>query len=272
MPVEEEASQAEESPVAGLIQQQASDAAPELAEAEVVVPHAEGIVVVSRASPAAAAKKAAHEPSEDELFEEPETGLQEPQPEPVTPPRPTSAPAHSAMRTPPASAPPGTKTIASPNPSTTPRSAPRPKSALPKPSALLLPDPGCGLGSPTRSTSPTTKAHVPSYLRPTAAHKARTSTEDSSVLISPCSYLPPVTEEPRRSMRSRNLLARMASTLLVPTKAFVARVTGRNEDQKAKTGKPVDRTWLPVAVVLLHAAPLTHLESIGYRTGIRATS
>ncbi len=253
MPVEEEASQPEESPVAGLIQQQSTDAAPELVEEvteEVVLPHAEGIVVVSRASLAAATKKAAPEPSDEEPFEEPETDMQQQQPEPVTPPRPTSAPAHSALRTPPASAPPGTKTIASPNPSTTPRSAPRPKSALPRPSALQLPpssDPGCGLDSPTRSTSPTTKAHVPSYLRPTAAHKARTSTEDTSVLISPCSYLPPVTEEPRRSARSRNLLARMASTLLVPTKAFVARVTGRNEEQKAKTGEPVCNDSLPVA-------------------------
>ena len=74
---------------------------------------------------------------------------------------------------------------------------------------------------PRRGT-PDGKASTPSYLHPTAAHKARVSGESDSGMAgmyasSPGPLLPAVPEDPRRAARRRNLFARMASTLLAPT-------------------------------------------------------
>ncbi|KAG2481943.1 hypothetical protein HYH03_019097 [Edaphochlamys debaryana] len=178
---------------------------------------APGVVLVSRTSPAA--KKAA--------------------PGPPSPLRPASAPAPKAS---PASKP---SPVAKASP------AGRPKSAAARPSELVLPD---SLAPPAASTSPTSTSHsVPSYLRPTAAHKARTSKEVESMaaLASPGGALAPVPEEQsRRQQRRRNLFSRMASTLLAPTQAFVARVTGRSEDVKAKKDVPITKASLQLEAVM----------------------
>ncbi|GFR45842.1 hypothetical protein Agub_g7208, partial [Astrephomene gubernaculifera] len=71
-------------------------------------------------------------------------------------------------------------------------------------------------------------AAVPSYLRPTAAHKARSTKEADS----PKS--PSLAAVPEERQRRDNVFSRVASTLLAPTQAFVARVTGRGEDSKTK--------------------------------------
>eukprot|EP00198_Chlamydomonas_reinhardtii_P014241 XP_001703578.1 predicted protein [Chlamydomonas reinhardtii] len=116
----------------------------------------------------------------------------------------------------------------------------RPKSASAgKPSPLALPAESAG--------SP---AHVPSYLRPTAAHKLRTSMAESP--LSP-SALAPVPEDPateRQNRRRKNLFARMASTLLAPTQAFVARVTGRKEEERIKKDVPITKASLQLDAVM----------------------
>ncbi|KAG2425232.1 hypothetical protein HXX76_013817 [Chlamydomonas incerta] len=148
---------------------------------------------------------------------------------PASPARPMSAPVAKS----PATTPKAVVAKASP--------ASRPKSAsASKPSPLAVPSESAG-------SSPT---HVPSYLRPTAAHKLRTSTAESP--LSPTA-LAPVPEDPaaeRQNRRRKNLFARMASTLLAPTQAFVARVTGRKEEERTKKDVPITKASLQLDAVL----------------------
>lgn len=74
----------------------------------------------------------------------------------------------------------------------------------------------------------------PSYLKPTAAHKARISKD---VEVNASVNLTSVPENTLQQRKRRTLFSRMASTLLVPTQAFVMRVTGRSEEVKAKRGE-----------------------------------
>ncbi|KXZ43065.1 hypothetical protein GPECTOR_105g97 [Gonium pectorale] len=143
----------------------------------------------------------------------------------------------------------GASTPRPPKPSPSPSGAARPKSAIPKPAQLSLTPEHSSPAvlaatslapSPAPSSTSSAKS-TPHYLRPTAAHRARTTKEDSP------GPLPSVPEEQQHGRagqdlrRSRSLFDRMASTLLAPTQAFVARVTGRSEEMKAKKQSPVTK-------------------------------
>lgn len=85
--------------------------------------------------------------------------------------------------------------------------------------------------------------HVPSYLRPTAAHSARTaavqqglSGEASATSLAATTMLPQASLAGEKK-KKRGLFARLGSTLMAPTAAFVARMTGK-ADPTLKGGAP----------------------------------
>lgn len=72
---------------------------------------------------------------------------------------------------------------------------------------------------------------VPSYLRPTAAHMARASRNGPLESHAEESDMKKSINGSGKK-KGGNVFSRIGSTLLAPTAAFVARVTGRNDPSK----------------------------------------
>ncbi|GLI66600.1 hypothetical protein VaNZ11_010521, partial [Volvox africanus] len=155
-----------------------------------------------------------------------------------------------------------TKTVEIPVAATAPKPAAvsAPATETPKP-AVTKPDNGKPASAVSKSTeqlypevsavspripSPSSGS-TPSYLRPTAAHKARVSKDAEA---SASSNLAPVQEDTPEQRKRRTLFSRMASTFLAPTQAFVARVTGRSEEAKTKMESPVSKASVHLEAVL----------------------
>ncbi|GLC46506.1 hypothetical protein PLESTB_000334200 [Pleodorina starrii] len=131
--------------------------------------------------------------------------------------KPTDAPA--AVTSPkPAAAAASPKPVAKPSPR---------QSMFAKPTEPLSPE--ASVYSPRLASATSCPTSSPSYLRPTAAHKARVSKIETEPI-----NLAPVQEDSHEQRKRRTLFSRMASTLLAPTQAFVARVTGREEAKSKK--------------------------------------
>lgn len=116
---------------------------------------------------------------------------------------------------------------------------------------------------------------TPSYLRPTASHQARSKV--GGPLADP--QAPPAQQQQQQQApgsadkKKKNMLARLGSTLLAPTSAFLARVTGKKDRQvreEAEAARTM-RTSQMLSVVLdsPQGQRVTKAQPFSFRTEVR---